>query len=378
MTRLAPVAAIVAALTAAPAAHASGLHASVVEGRDATIAEWPFAAALVVAGEAAENGQFCGGSVVDELHVVTAAHCVEGEVADGVNVVVGRARLAQNAGQRIAVESIAVEPAYDSERVVHDIAILRLAEPANAGTVAPAGPGEADLGNAGRAVSVAGWGLVSQSPPTQPDVLQQADITIVSPSRCRRAYGSFDSNLSICAGTPDTGVPDSCQGDSGGPLVTQGAGGLRQVGIVSFGGDTCGDPDSPGAYTRVSSEAAFIADQVGGAPPPPADPTPSPSKLKPRVEIGRIWCKARCYVEVGATGDGAATVPGLIVRVRRGATSRHRPVDRSYAARRLTATRWRAKVGLPFGVLRISARAVSESLKTLGKTDRVVVEVVPG
>jgi secreted trypsin-like serine protease len=368
-----------ALLLALPAsAGAKRIHSSVVGGEPASIQEWPFIAALVVAGQTADQGQFCGGSVADELHVITAAHCVEGEKASGVNVVVNRSRLADNAGERVAVASIAVEPAYDNENVVHDVAILKLASPVGAGTIAPAGSGESALGNAGRAVSVAGWGLTSQSPPTQPDVLQQAALTIVSPSRCRRAYGSFDSNLSICAGTPDVGRPDSCQGDSGGPLVGSGADGLRLVGIVSFGGDVCGDPESPGAYTRVSSEASFIAEQLGGAPPPPPPPPPPPSELDPRVEIGRIWCKTRCYVEVGATGPGADTVPGVIVRVRRSRSSRHKAVNRSYAARRLSATRWRAKVGLPFGVLKITARAVNAQFKTIGSTDRVTVEVVPG
>jgi trypsin len=359
-------------------AGAKRIHSSVVGGQAATVAEWPFIAALVVAGQPADQGQFCGGSVADERHVITAAHCVEGEKASGVNVVVGRSRLADNAGERVAVESIAVEPAYDNENVVHDVAILKLAQPVSVGTIVPAGAGESALGNAGRSVAVAGWGLVSQNPPTQPDVLQQAKLTIVSASRCRRAYGSFDGNLSICAGTPDVGRPDSCQGDSGGPLVTSGPDGLRLVGIVSFGGDVCGDPESPGAYPRVSSEASFIGEQLGGAPPPPPEPTPPPSQLDPRVEIGRIWCKTSCYVEIGATGPGADTVPGVIVRVRRSASSRHRAVNRSYKAKRLSATRWRAKVGLPFGRLKITARAVNAQHKTIGSTDRVTVEVVPG
>ena len=52
-------------------------------------------------------------------------------------------------------------------------------------------------------------------------------------------------------------------------------------------------------------------------------------------------------------------------------------MDRSYAARRLSNTRWRAKVGLPYGALRISARAVNAGGRTIGTTDRVSVDVVP-
>ncbi|HEX8646835.1 MAG TPA: serine protease [Thermoleophilaceae bacterium] len=370
------VLALVLAL-AAPAA-AAPIRGSVVGGEDAAAESWPFAAALVVRGEPAERGQFCGGSIADERHVITAAHCVEGESASRIDVVAGRLRLAGEGGHRVGVASIAVQPAYDTDAVIHDIAVLRLAEPLAAGTpIAPAGPAEADLARAGAPVRVAGWGLVSQSPPSGPTVLQQAGLTVFGPSRCRKAYGSLDPNTQICAGTPETGVPDSCQGDSGGPLVADGPAGPRLVGVVSYGGDVCGDPASPGVYTRVSGESEFVSAQLGGAPPPPPGPEPPAGELDPRVEIGRIWCGSRCYVEVGASGPGAGSVPQLLVRVKRSRRGSRPAYDKTFSAKRLSNTRWRAKVGLPYGVLRISARATDAKRRTIGSTDRVGVEVVP-
>jgi hypothetical protein len=310
--------------------------------------------------------------------VITAAHCVEGESAGGIDVMVGTARLAAG-GERLKVASLAIAPGYGGDGSAHDLAVLRLAEPVTAGApLAAATQEDASLGNAGTPVRVAGWGLVSQSPPTTPDVLQQAALTVVGPSRCRKAYGGdFDASLMICAGTPDVGVPDSCSGDSGGPLVADGPQGPRLVGVVSYGSEVCGDPEAPAAYTRVSAESAFVANQLGGAPPPAPEPTPPADQLDPRVEIGRIWCKSRCYVEVGATGAGAEAVPGLVVRVRRSRKGNRKAVDRTYSAKRLSNTRWRAKVGLPYGTLRISARAVNAGSRTIGSTDRVSVDVVP-
>jgi secreted trypsin-like serine protease len=370
--------ALLAALALTAPAAAAPIRGSVVGGEDAVAESWPFAAALVVRGEPAERGQFCGGSIADERHVITAAHCVEGESASRIDVVAGRLRLAGEGGHRVAVASIAIQPAYDTDAVVHDIAVLRLAEPLAAGTpIPPAAPAEADLARAGAAVRVAGWGLVSQSPPSGPAVLQQAALTVFGPSRCRKAYGSLDTDTQICAGTPGTGVPDSCQGDSGGPLVADGPSGPRLVGVVSFGGDVCGDPASPGVYTRVSGESEFVSAQLGGAPAPPPDPAPPPGELDPRVEIGRIWCGSRCYVEVGATGAGVEAVPRVLVRVRRARKGSRKAYDKTFSAKRLSNTRWRAKVGLPYGVLRISARATGGDGRTIGSTDRVGVEVVP-
>lgn len=379
MTRPALWLALVVAVALPATAAAAPIRGSVVGGTDAAAADWPFIAALVVHGEPAQRGQFCGGSVGDPLHVITAAHCVEGESAAGIDIVVGRARLGDAAAQRVRVASLATAPGYGGDGSSHDIAILRLAQPLTAGTpIAAATPAEAGLAAAGAQVRVAGWGLVSQSPPAQPDALQQASLTVMGPSRCRKAYGNdFDTNRMVCAGTPDVGVPDSCSGDSGGPLVADEPLGPRLVGIVSYGGDVCGDPGAPGAYTRVSAESAFVVDQLGGAPAPAPDPIPPADELNPRVEIGRIWCKSSCYVEIGATGAGAEAVPGLKVRVRRARKGSRKAVDRTYTANRLSNTRWRAKVGLPYGALRISARAVNAGGRTIGSTDRVSVDVVP-
>ena len=148
MTRLAALAAVLALAVPATAA-ARPIHAAVVGGSDATIADWPFMAALVVHGQSASDGQFCGASVADSTHVITAAHCVEGEKASGIDVVVGRARLGDDAGERVRVAGIAVEPRYDNETNSHDIAILTLAGEVSAAAVVPAGPNDSELDNAG-------------------------------------------------------------------------------------------------------------------------------------------------------------------------------------------------------------------------------------
>jgi secreted trypsin-like serine protease len=375
VTRLALWLAVLALVLALPAASAAApIRGAVVGGTPAAAEDWPFIAALVVRDAPALRSVYCGGSVADATHVITAAHCLEGETADTMDVVVGRTRLADDGGERVPVGSLAVHPGFDSKTMNHDIAVLRLARPIAApAPIAPASPGETELAAPGAPVRVAGWGLMGAD--VSPTALMQAPLTVIGPNRCRKAWGAeFDTSLQVCAGTPDLGVPDSCSGDSGGPLVADGPAGPRLVGIVSYGSDPCGDPLAPGGYTRVSAESAFIGEQLGGA--PPVVPPPS-TEIDPRVEIGRIWCGRRCYVEVGATGPGAEQVPGLSVRVRRFARGRVTAKDTTYTAKRLTNTRWRAKVGLPYGNVRISARATDAAGRTIGETDRVYTEVVP-
>ncbi len=79
---------------------------------------------------------------------------------------------------------------------------------------------------------------------------------------CRRVYWrGYRANSQICTSGPQIGYgqnASSCFGDSGGPLVADLPGGRYLVGVVSFGGNRCGDPRAPSVYARVSSEIDWI------------------------------------------------------------------------------------------------------------------------
>ena len=47
----------------------------VIGGEDAEITDWPF----MVSVQGTSGGHFCGGVLFDSTHVLTAAHCVEGD-----------------------------------------------------------------------------------------------------------------------------------------------------------------------------------------------------------------------------------------------------------------------------------------------------------
>uniref|UniRef100_A0A452S8L5 Kallikrein related peptidase 5 n=1 Tax=Ursus americanus TaxID=9643 RepID=A0A452S8L5_URSAM len=86
---------------------------------------------------------------------------------------------------------------------------------------------------------------VSRSVFKFPKVLQCLNITVLSTSRCRKAYpGQIDSTM-FCAG--DKAGRDSCQGDSGGPVVCNGS----LQGLVSWGDFPCAQPNRPGVYTNL-------------------------------------------------------------------------------------------------------------------------------
>ncbi|MFJ4736780.1 S1 family peptidase [Streptomyces sp. NPDC088770] len=243
------VGAAAAALTAPSAAAAPR---PVVGGTATTTAEYPFVMQITDAAGA----QFCGGTLVAPTKVVTAAHCVVGEIADNMRVVGGRTRLDGTDGTVGEVSGVWFDPKYTDAAGGGDVAVLTLKSPmpyATASYVSPAGTGVYAPGMTAR---VLGWGTTRENGGSS-DELRTAAVPVMSDSDCRDSYGSdFVASDMVCAGYTSGGV-DTCQGDSGGPLLIGGV----LAGITSWG-DGCAEAGRPGVYTRLASFSSLVTEQV--------------------------------------------------------------------------------------------------------------------
>ncbi len=203
----------------------------IVGGTDATTEQYPWMVAITTPF----GFQFCGGSLIDPAHVLTAAHC---KVSPGDNVIIGRTRLSNSAqGVRVAVGKAVTHADYNPTYNLYDASLVTLDQPV---PYQPVQIGAAQTGN----VTAIGWGLLHQGDTATSDTLQQVTIPIVPAAECAEAYRYIWDDVQMCAGTAGH---DSCQGDSGGPLIYQG----KQVGITSFGAG-CAQPGYPGVYQRTA------------------------------------------------------------------------------------------------------------------------------
>lgn len=248
---------------------------TIVGGEEATPGAWPWQVALILAGGDLYLHQYCGGSLIDEEWVLTAAHCTADFIPSEIEVVVGVHNLNDPPPgyQRLPVSQIINHPNYNASTFDSDIALLKLATPATLGQsngglpvqlISPVGANSGML--AGVLATVTGWGNRSGQPfpggNDFPEALHQVEVPIMSQQECLAAYGSDITSSMLCAGYA-AGGKDSCQGDSGGPLVffEPSSQQWRQAGIVSWG-IGCAAPNLPGVYTRLSLFSNWISSVI--------------------------------------------------------------------------------------------------------------------
>jgi len=222
----------------------------IVGGRPAKDGEVPYIISLQRKGWSGGWSHSCGGSILNENTIITAAHCVDGAAASSLQIRYNTLRHATG-GELVAIKTVKGHPNYNSRNIDNDVAIIITAKPltisGNVGVVVLPDQGS-DLAG-GTQVTVSGWGTTSQGG-SLPAALMTVDVPSVSREKCREQYGQEDiTDQMVCAGI-DAGGIDSCQGDSGGPLVQKGTN--KQVGVVSWGYG-CAQPGKSGVYANVGS-----------------------------------------------------------------------------------------------------------------------------
>lgn len=197
----------------------------------------------------------CGGALVTPRHVVTAAHCVEGQTPDMITVVGGATRSDED-GVRQGVQEIIMHPDYTYESGNADVAVLKLNGELSGANIDTIPLCDKYLDNFDF-IQVFGWGWTEKEARAT-DELQTILIPVLDQDYCVEQYKNFHMHINdnmMCAAVP--GVTDSCTGDSGGPAVYK----RELCGVVSWG-KGCGSVGFPGVYTRIVKVRDFIEKNI--------------------------------------------------------------------------------------------------------------------
>jgi len=243
----------------------------IVGGNETYEGEVPWMSAIYLHG-GGRREFWCGGALITERHVITAAHCTKDKnkksfLPSQFTVRVGEWDLSDqdNYSVELPVTSIVAHPNFRPNGFYNDVAIFTLKQPVQFSQyIQPIclPTGRYSKEDFTHTLPLAlGWGTTYYDGEEVP-ILRGVPLPVWTNRDCDAAYFQPITEVFLCAGYADGGR-DACQGDSGGPLMLydESVSSWLLIGIVSFG-NRCAEAGYPGVYTRLTHFIDWIVANI--------------------------------------------------------------------------------------------------------------------
>ncbi|PNF37817.1 hypothetical protein B7P43_G09240 [Cryptotermes secundus] len=229
----------------------------IVGGKPATMGQFPYQVLLYINTD--DGLHLCGGTIIAEQYVLTAAHCVSDAKASDIEVLAGNINRSVSRRHWIQsrVSQMYVHESYMQLQNYNDLAVLKLEQSYDLDGLSTSSLKLRSTPVAsGTLCTVTGWGSTKEKGSSS-NSLQYVNVPILDERICSEGLWRQLFQGEICAGYT-YGGKDACQGDSGGPLVCEG----YLTGVVSWG-EGCARVNRPGVYANVTWFKAWIEELAG-------------------------------------------------------------------------------------------------------------------
>eukprot|EP00918_Siedleckia_nematoides_P047828 GHVU01104780.1.p1 GENE.GHVU01104780.1~~GHVU01104780.1.p1 ORF type:complete len:312 (+),score=6.73 GHVU01104780.1:32-967(+) len=242
----------------------------IVNGWPASVGQFPHQVRSITRISATQSS-VCGGSILSETVVLTAAHCT----LDHRTFELGFGSVDFNNPAVVVTTSQKIEHSgYNPGNLNNDLSLLilptRLTFTRNIAPIALPRASQRGTTFANQKATVSGHGRTSDTSSVS-SRLMYVNVRVINNNECARHYGTnIIRDFTLCTVGWDNNRQQTCQGDSGGPLITydNGSGENILIGVVSFVSGRGCQARIPAGFVRVTSYLDWIQQNTGIRPNP--------------------------------------------------------------------------------------------------------------